>query len=195
MGDSFGNVAIDSTNRIVAVGGMSDYLVPGDSSTAQSQVVLARYNVNGNPDTSFGLDGSGRVWAPLGPNGKDVARAVAVHDGRIVVARYNSSERVGKLWRFNPDGAEIDTTFGDRGWVTDAVASGVSLNWLGMVLQADSRIVSPGCSPRRGPHGSATSPSRATGSRAGQESGGPGLKAEGSGIADPLPAASGQLAA
>jgi uncharacterized delta-60 repeat protein len=143
MGDSFGNVAIDSTNRIVAVGGMSYYLVPGDSSTARSQVVLARYDVNGNPDTSFGFDGSGRVWAPLSPNGKDVARAVAVHDGRIVVAGYNSFEHVGKLWRFNPDGA-IDTTFGDGGWITDAVASGASLNWLGLALQADGRIVCGG---------------------------------------------------
>ena len=142
MGDSFRNVATDSTTRIVAVGGMSYYLVPGDLSTAQSQVVLARYDVNGNPDTSFGLDGSGRVWAPLSPSGNDVATAVAVHDGRIVVAgNKRTPEYVGTLWRFNPDGA-IDTTFGDGGSITDANAR--SEYWHGMALQADGRIICGG---------------------------------------------------
>ena len=60
LGDSFSLVTMDGANRILAVGSMEYRLVPGDLATARYQVVLARYDANGNPDTSFGLDGTGR---------------------------------------------------------------------------------------------------------------------------------------
>jgi uncharacterized delta-60 repeat protein len=149
LGDHFDTVAIDSSNRLVAVGSMSYSLVPGDLSITRTQVVLARYDVDGDPDTSFGLDGSGRAWAPLSTIGKDVAKDMALQaDGLILVAGYTylsgNSPDAGALWRFNPDGA-VDATFGDGGWVTDPVVSGARLTYVtGMALQADGRIVCGG---------------------------------------------------
>jgi uncharacterized delta-60 repeat protein len=145
MGDNFKDLAIDPTNRIVAVGLMSYYLVPGDISTVQSQVVFARYDVNGNPDPSFGSDPQGRVWAPLSAIGKDVAKAVAVHDGRIVaVGQSGDQPTAGSLWRFNDDGT-VDGAFGNGGWVQHPIADGARLVYfLGMALQADGGIICGG---------------------------------------------------
>jgi uncharacterized delta-60 repeat protein len=146
LGDHFAAVAIDASNRLVAVGSMSYYAVPGDLTNTRTQVVLARYGENGDPDTSFGLDHSGRVWAPLSAIGKDVAKGMALQaDGQILVAGYTylygSSPDAGALWRFNPGGA-LDESFRGTGWVAEPVASGARLTYVtGVALQADGRIV------------------------------------------------------
>ena len=71
---------------------------------------LARYNLNGGLDTSFGANGTGTVTTDLG--GDDWASSVTVTD-RIVVA--GSTARLGNwdfaLTRYNADGI-LDTTFG-----------------------------------------------------------------------------------
>ena len=145
LGDHFRAVAVDSMNRLVAVGSMEYCLVAGDLSTAQYRVVLARYDLNGNPDTSFGLDGSGRVWAPQGTVGKDLANSVAVQDdARIVVVGHSDPLVAGVLWRFNPDGT-VDSVFGNGGWVIDPIANGaVEVQLTGVALGPDGRIVCGG---------------------------------------------------
>jgi uncharacterized delta-60 repeat protein len=145
LGDYFKAVAIDSMNRIVAVGSMEYCLVAGDFSTAQYRVVLARYDLNGNPDTSFG-DGAGRVWAPQGTIGKDTANSVAVQDDwRIVVAGHSNPLAAGVLWRFNPDGSADPAFFGSGGWAMDSIADGaVEVQFSGVALGPDGRIVCGG---------------------------------------------------
>jgi uncharacterized delta-60 repeat protein len=152
LGDHFKAVAIDSLNRIVAVGSMEYCLVAGDLSTARYRVVLARYDVNGNPDTSFGLDGSGRVWAPQGTIGKDTANSVAVQDDwRVVIAGHSNPLVAGVLWRFNADGT-VDSAFGNDGWVTDPIADGaVEVQFSGIALGPNGRIVCGGFVATEGP--------------------------------------------
>jgi uncharacterized delta-60 repeat protein len=123
-------------------------LVPGDLATARYQVVLARYLANGNPDISFGLDGTGRVWAPPGATPKDIALAVAVQrDGRIVLAGYTyagaASQPEGAVWRLNPDGSADQEFRG--GMVTDKIVSDPRLVYFtGVALQSDGRIIVSG---------------------------------------------------
>jgi uncharacterized delta-60 repeat protein len=148
-GENFHALAIDNTSRILAVGHSDFYLVPGDVSTIQNRVVLARYDENGVPDPSFGTDGSGRVWA-LRVLGKDVSYAVTVQgDDRVLVAgdtraSQNDEGQLGVLWRLNPDGTS-DTTFGAGGWITDGIVGAPrGAYWRGMKLQSDGRVVCAG---------------------------------------------------
>jgi uncharacterized delta-60 repeat protein len=150
LGDTFHSAAIDGEGRIVAIGAMAYSLVPGPSSPAQNQLVLARYDTDGNPDASFGVDGSGRVWVPLSPRGNDIGKGVAVQgDGRIVVSGFtynveNQYPWTGVVWRLEANGS-IDTSFGYAGSNVDAIATGVDATYLGgTALQADGRIVCAG---------------------------------------------------
>ncbi len=72
LGDTFHSVAIDGANRIVAVGAKAYFLVPGDYSTTRNQLVLAKYDVSGNLDGSFGF--GGKVWVPLSARGNDIGQ-------------------------------------------------------------------------------------------------------------------------
>jgi uncharacterized delta-60 repeat protein len=147
-GDDFHAMAIDNTSRILAVGTSDFYLVPGDSSTIEYRVVLARYDQNGVPDPSFGTDGSGRVWAPR-VFGKDAPHAVTVQgDDRILVAGETytpqNSQQQGVLWRLHSEGSS-DTDFGTGGWIIDLIVGARrGAYWNGMKLQSDGRIVCGG---------------------------------------------------
>jgi uncharacterized delta-60 repeat protein len=108
--DSAQAVALQSDGKIIAVG---TTIVAGVSSFA-----LARYNVDGSPDTSFG--GTGQVTTSFGGN-DDEAWAVALQsDGKIIAAGFTSSSVFGPasfaLARYNVDGS-LDTSFGVAGQV------------------------------------------------------------------------------
>lgn len=96
--------------------------------------VVARYNVDGTPDTTFGT--GGRVATPFsGQNGVDSVTAIAIQtDGAIVVGggTYSSSTpelgRMFTLARYDSAGV-LDATFGtggivavDTGWVSSIAA-------------------------------------------------------------------------
>jgi uncharacterized delta-60 repeat protein len=139
--DSFNDLAIDSSNRIVAAG-LTGYYPSGAPS--ESQLALARYDTSGNLDSSFGI--AGRVLAPSG-QAHGVGNATAIQpDGRILVAGYSydyGAITVG-VWRFNADGT-VDATFGNVGWIPDSVVDGKRVGyWMGMALQPDGRIVCGG---------------------------------------------------
>src|SRR5207237_886296 len=99
--------------------------------------VLARYDSNGNLDTSFGS--GGKVITDFSPNGGNKYHrlyAVAVQpDGKIVAAgasRYYENSDSLAVARYQSDGSP-DSTFGNAGQVTtkvlgfNAVASGIAL--------------------------------------------------------------------
>jgi uncharacterized delta-60 repeat protein len=110
-------VSLQSDGKIVAAGACSyDFM-------------LARYEANGAPDLSFGVDGL--VIESAGNTG-ELAFAVLVQpDGRIVAAG-------SALMRFEPNGA-LDTTFGGGG---TAVVNERAFH--AVVLDAGGRIVTAG---------------------------------------------------
>lgn len=99
------DVAIQPDGKIVAVG-----VAAGGSEGAQ--IAVARYNIDGSPDTTFG--GTGRVLI----DHYQIAVDVAIQpDGKIVVAGRNPDGDVyGELVRLNSDGS-LDTSFGTNGIV------------------------------------------------------------------------------
>jgi uncharacterized delta-60 repeat protein len=125
-------VTVEPDGKIVVAGwaqvGKANSGYGGQSNTA---VVVARYNADGSPDSTF-AGRKGYVITKVGPAG-DGARAVAVEsNGDIVVA--------GNAWligtssdfcviRYTPGGA-LDTTFGGSGIVTTDFLSVASPGYL-----------------------------------------------------------------
>jgi uncharacterized delta-60 repeat protein len=107
IGSGYGSydVAIQPDGKIVTVGGAA-------GGSEGPQITIARYNINGSPDTTFG--GTGRVFI----DHYQIAIDVAIQpDGKIVVASRNPDGDVGgEVIRLNSDGS-LDTSFGTNGIV------------------------------------------------------------------------------
>ena len=107
-----------------------------------SNFAVARYNVDGFLDPTFGA--RGRVTTNFGPYG--VGNAVALQrDKKIVVA---GSAAVARglnfaVARYNADGS-LDLTFGTKGKVTTSFGGGTFDRGNAMVLQKDGKIVVAG---------------------------------------------------
>jgi uncharacterized delta-60 repeat protein len=115
------NLALDGADRIVAA---------GDAVTATGgfDVALARFNVDGTLDPSFGT--GGKVITAVGPGTRrDRAHDVAVlADGKILVAGFadmgpGAGRRNFMLARYNPNGT-LDGSFGSGGIVLTPAAPG-----------------------------------------------------------------------
>jgi uncharacterized delta-60 repeat protein len=124
----------DSLGRILVVG-------QGRSSTGSSGVAVARFDTNGNLDSSFGTGGkflqsiSGFVVEP---------RGVALqNDGKLVVTgnmRTGSSSTFNFLTaRINPNGG-MDTSFGGLGYVMTDFNSNLDQAY-DVAVQSDGKIV------------------------------------------------------
>jgi uncharacterized delta-60 repeat protein len=128
-------VALQADGKIVAVG-----------TNTTGTFELARYNVDGSLDTTFGIGGS--VTTAIGGI-NDFAEAVAVQeDGKIIVAGttdtgtqnvLGNDQTVFALVRYNPDGGR-DETFGSGGTVTTAFGT-VGDRARTIVLQDDGKVV------------------------------------------------------
>jgi uncharacterized delta-60 repeat protein len=102
--------------------------------------LLARFNIDGSPDPSFGTDGV--VVPRIGTQ----ARALALQpDGKILVAGSTTVDHAGDededfaIARFEPDG-DLDPTFGNGGVAVTDVH--VSQNYANAIaVQTDGRIV------------------------------------------------------
>ena len=82
-----------------------------------TDVAVARYNIDGSLDTTFGT--GGKILTPVGAGtSTDVAYNVIVQrDGRIIVAGFGTGNGTGNdfaLVRYNTDGS-LDTTCGPDG--------------------------------------------------------------------------------
>ena len=131
-GDEAKGIAIQSNGKIILVGRTwVNYA---------EDFAIARYNLNGQLDTSF--NGNGKVTTDFGEGEK--ANAVAIQpDGRIVVA---GSGGYGKfaLARYNPNGS-LDTSFsGDGKVITDFGGQFVSCSANAVALQPDGKIIAAG---------------------------------------------------
>jgi uncharacterized delta-60 repeat protein len=111
--NSAANAAVlQADGRVVAVG-----TTGRDNST---DFIVARYNADGSPDTSFGPNHNGRVLTAFTESA--IATAVALQrDGKILVAGYTEDHaRIAvdfALARYSTDGS-LDKTFGTGGIVT-----------------------------------------------------------------------------
>jgi uncharacterized delta-60 repeat protein len=117
LDDDLNGIAVDSQNRIVAVG--SAY----DGSTVNFGV--ARYRSDGSLDTSFGPGGTGKFQTQIGAS-QDVATGVAIDaQGQIVVAG-NTAVPGGSdfgVVRYNGNDGSLDTSFNGTGKVRFPVGS------------------------------------------------------------------------
>jgi uncharacterized delta-60 repeat protein len=131
-------VAVAPDGKIVAVG--SD----AEGTGAGQRLIVARYNANGSPDTSFGTGGVvGTTFAAYDERATDVA---VQSDGKVVVAATLGNISTGAndfaAIRYNADGS-LDGGFGTGGMVTEAAAS-ASGSPTRVILQTDGRIVVAG---------------------------------------------------
>lgn len=129
--DAGNGVATQKDGKIVVAGQASN----GNN----NDFAVARYNVNGSLDDSFGT--GGKVLTPIGTR-EDVGAAVAIQsDGKIVVVgrSNNGADTDFAVVRYTTAGS-LDTTFNGTGTVTTAIGTGNDLA-LGVTLQADGKIV------------------------------------------------------
>ena len=133
-GDSAASSLIQPDGRIVVAGWvMNDAL--------EMEIALARYNVDGSLDASFGT--GGKLTTPI-QAGAEAFGVVRQPDGKIVVSGYSddaSGNRDFALARYNADGT-LDSTFSGDGIVTTSF--GTSAIAYGIVIQPDGRIVVAG---------------------------------------------------
>jgi uncharacterized delta-60 repeat protein len=132
------DVVLQPDGKIVAVGSACP-------ETCLTQFAVARLNVDGSLDTSFGT--GGKVLTDFAGTGwGDIAEGVAVQpDGRIVAAGCNlcgGAERIA-LARYLADGT-LDTTFDGDGRLAIRFPGGFSSDATAVAVQPDGRIVAAG---------------------------------------------------
>ncbi|KYC42820.1 hypothetical protein WA1_11880 [Scytonema hofmannii PCC 7110] len=129
-------VAIQSDGKIVVAGSAYSDSVNGND------FALARYNLDGSLDTSFG--NAGKVLTPMSSNNNDIVRSIAIQsDGKIIVAgsAYNATGGYNNdiaLARYNINGT-LDTTFGTGGKVITTISIDEVAN--SVVVQPDGKIL------------------------------------------------------
>ncbi|MFB7175853.1 hypothetical protein ACFCYM_34300 [Streptomyces sp. NPDC056254] len=124
--DQASGLALQTDGKIITIGTAND-----DADTA-----LARFNLDGTLDTTFGNAGTQIV--DLG--GSDEALGVALQaDGKIVTAGAAGTDTV--VARFSPDGT-LDATFGNAGKVITDLGGFDQAS--GLALQTDGKIITIG---------------------------------------------------
>ena len=115
-GDAALGVAVQSDGKIVVVGRAET-----NTGLATTDIALARYNMNGTLDATFGTGGKvTTAFVPTNNQVYDDAFAVVIQpDGRIVVAGFTGTafNEEFAVARYNVNGA-LDTSFGNGGKVT-----------------------------------------------------------------------------
>ena len=131
-------VALQSNGKIVVAGSASD-------SSGIQEFLVARFNADGSPDTSF--DGDGKQVIQLGSGGNtSYLNAVAVQsDGKIVVGgQASDSDGNSRLLvaRLTTSGG-FDSSFDGNGRVIKQVGTAAGLaEWAsGVAIQSDGKIV------------------------------------------------------
>ncbi len=133
--DRIYDMALQSDGKIVVVGHAWNGF--------NNDFAIARYEMNGSLDTTFG--GVGSVITDINGSLEDYAKAVAIgSDGKIIVAGFsdNGSRKDIALVRYLPNGT-LDTAFGNGGKIHHITYGGTSEGWA-VALQSDGKIVVAG---------------------------------------------------
>jgi len=142
FGDQANAMAIQADGKIIAAGSTRTNNTDGNTDFA-----LARYNVDGTLDTTFGL--AGKVTTEFSTSvDVEEARAIALQsDGKIVVAGHSATGRARAqddsfaIARYNPNGT-LDTSFGAGGLVSTTFLGFDQAFAVG--IQTDGKIVAAG---------------------------------------------------
>jgi uncharacterized delta-60 repeat protein len=133
------DVAVQADGKTVVVGELF--------SGARTQFAVARFNLDGSLDTTFGPGGTGKVITNVGGKNFDQAKAVTIQpDGKILVAGTARSVRGSfssdmAVVRYLPDGS-LDRSFDGDGVLRIRVKDDSSAE--DVVLQRDGKIVVAG---------------------------------------------------
>jgi uncharacterized delta-60 repeat protein len=132
-------VALQPDGKLVVAG--TTYV---DNDFSNEDFAIARYNVDGSLDSSFGTDG--KVTTDFPGLAAVISAVVVQPDGKIVVAggAYPLFTFAGdfKVARYNPDGS-LDTSFGIGGIVT-TIFPGNGSYAFALALQSDGKIIAAG---------------------------------------------------
>ena len=141
--DQINDIAIQPDGKIVAAGHTG---ILHDTIQEPLNVMVARYNVDGSLDVTFG--GGGIVTTPIGTYAKALAVAIQA-DGKIVVGGRSGTlfQSDFTLVRYNPNGL-LDTSFGTGGIVITSFGGFAQVE--DVAIQADGKIVVTGDAPSFG---------------------------------------------
>ncbi len=132
-GDYISGVALQSNGKILAVGST-------DKVDGTSDIALARYNTDGNLDTSFGSDGV--VTTSLGQFFRSYGNNISVQsDGKILVAGTCNGNLA--VIRYNINGS-LDTTFSEDGIVFTPIDQTIYISSRSIAVQNDGKILLAG---------------------------------------------------
>ena len=137
------DLILQADGRIIAVGvsGAGPYSELND-------FVLARYNIDGSLDPTFGNGGKVKTHFPGVTNTGSTASSIALQlDGKLVVGGSYKNERTPHQFavaRYNANGS-LDSTFGNAGKVVTFVGAGDAFA-TALVIQSNGRIVLTGYS-------------------------------------------------
>jgi uncharacterized delta-60 repeat protein len=143
-------VAIQTDGKIVVAGGVNTGTIP--NFTGDNEFAIARYNVNGTLDTTFGSGGI--VLTPSFGNHQDEATSLTLQaNGDILVAgaTYNLSAQnvytpiAMAVARYLPTG-QLDSSFGSGGIVTGVAPAGTTALANGVIVLGTGEIVMGGWS-------------------------------------------------
>jgi uncharacterized delta-60 repeat protein len=135
-------VALQADGRIIAAG--TDYVDFSNDVSSNTDFALARYNIDGSPDTTFGA--GGQVTTDFNGFNDDVFSVLVQRDGRIVAVGSALSQVTSYDFaaaRYLANGA-LDTSFGAGGKVTTDFGDQGLDQARSAVLQPDGRIVAAG---------------------------------------------------
>lgn len=136
--DQLTDVVIQPDGKIVAIGHSGIF---AGTDEQRLDMMVARYNVDGSPDFTFGNNGIVTTEVLFD------ARAMAValqDDGKIVVAGTGAASLSARLAivRYNTDGS-LDPTFGSGGILTERIGR-LRSRITDLAIQADGRILVAG---------------------------------------------------
>lgn len=126
-------------------------LVAGRSGNTGENFAMARLNMNGTLDTSFGI--GGKVQTTFFGEQSNANSIVIQPDGKIILGGWTNNVPFGydfALIRYNSNGS-LDTTFGVNGKVVTIVSNFYSDSISKIILQSDGKIIA--CGRNREPTG------------------------------------------
>jgi uncharacterized delta-60 repeat protein len=112
-------------------------------SGGHTSFAVARYNIDGSLDASFGA--GGEVSTSFGPTNNDAYSVTLQADGKIVVAGAADFATELALVRYNVDGS-LDASFGSGGMLTTTVPNGFGEAAKSVKIQPDGKILVAGYS-------------------------------------------------
>jgi uncharacterized delta-60 repeat protein len=152
-GTNFGNnqeylaaIALQANGEIIAGG----YTYQSIDFTTIPEYALARFNVNGSVDSSFGTNG--QVLDPIGSNDYDYMNCLTITpNGQILSGGYtlDNNEALFTVSRFNSNGS-ADSTFASDGNLL-GYYPGNGIGYISAMVQNDGKIVVNGTTYAGGP--------------------------------------------